>query len=335
MALSFVVSYTFSPSTTISSSQVNTNTSDVAAVFQGLEAETKTLAKLKVDIDPTTALEVATKQYVDHYSTYRRPNLIWGGNSAVNMETGINGTSGQAQILFPDGSIRTDSTTSRINLDTTRVAALSGTAQSGIQTSTVSANTWYACYAVKVTDSSTNFVMVADKTNFPIQSKYATLNSNFGTSGWVYLGMMRYGDNSGGTGIVLSFIQTGNRTSFRDACTGQGPAGGGIRLATSAGATTLTYTYAAGNGAAQIPDHITIGTYQTGSAASTAFVVLNAAQNIVYIGSGSATAVNMGRVSDIDLSAGLVTTTGSSVAMDIYLAGWIDPVLGVGSNPLL
>ena len=42
MALNFVKSYTFTPSTTVVSNQVNTNFDDIASVFQGLEAETKT-----------------------------------------------------------------------------------------------------------------------------------------------------------------------------------------------------------------------------------------------------------------------------------------------------
>lgn len=49
MALSFTVSYTFSPSTTISSSQVNQNTTDVSNVFTGLEAKTKTFSNLGID----------------------------------------------------------------------------------------------------------------------------------------------------------------------------------------------------------------------------------------------------------------------------------------------
>src|SRR5205823_4004220 len=115
---------------------------------------------------------------------------------------------GQAQILFPDGNLRTDSTSGRINCNLAQVAALSGTAQSGLQTGTVSTNTWYAIYAVKTTDNSSNFVTVADKTNLPVQANYSTLNTNFGTNGWVYLGLVRNGDNSGATNVVLSFYMS-------------------------------------------------------------------------------------------------------------------------------
>lgn len=51
MAISFTVSYTFSPSTTISSSQVNTNFSDEANVWAGIEAKTKTFSNLGVDTE--------------------------------------------------------------------------------------------------------------------------------------------------------------------------------------------------------------------------------------------------------------------------------------------
>ncbi len=49
MALNFTISYTFSPNTTIFSSQVNTNFSDEANTWAGLEAKTLTLSNLGVD----------------------------------------------------------------------------------------------------------------------------------------------------------------------------------------------------------------------------------------------------------------------------------------------
>lgn len=51
MAVSFTVSYTFSPGATISSSQVNTNFSDEANVWSGLEAKTTTLSNLGIDTE--------------------------------------------------------------------------------------------------------------------------------------------------------------------------------------------------------------------------------------------------------------------------------------------
>lgn len=335
MALNFTVSYTFSPSTTISSSQVNTNTSDVAAVFQGLEAETKTLAKLKVDIDPTLALEVATKQYVDHYSAYRRPVLVYSSGTVVNMETGINGTSGQAQILFPDGNLRQDSTTGRINCNLAQVAALSGSWQSGLRTGSVATNTWYAIYAVKTTDDTSKFVAVAD-TVLPLQANFATLNSNFGTNGWVYLGMVRNGDNSGTTNAILSFKQSGLFTRFNNIATGSAVQHmGGTVLATTAGATSVTYTYSAGTGTTAIPNHVGIVIFGYAHVATgQAMSVTNSAASATYFAVTGTTLV-VGEVLGVASDGAKVVTGGSSVALDIFLCGYLDPVLGVGSNPIL
>lgn len=335
MAINYTVSYTFAPNTTISSSQVNTNFSDNANTWTGLEALTKTFAKLKVDVDPTTALEVATKQYVDHYSTYRRPNLVYSSATVVNIETGINGTSGQAQILFPDGSIRTDSTTTRINCNLAQVAALSGAAQSGLQTGTVSTK-WYAIYAVKVSDSSTNFVTVADLT-LPIQANFSTLNSNYGANSWVYLGLIHGGDGISGTSVA-SFVQTGNVTIFTNTNNGGSPgiAGSGLRFADTT-ATTLTYTYAAGTNTTQIPNNIGWVLWTTENAAvAGALIVQDAGGARGYFQQHANTAAGL-RCHWSAATEGVKMSNGpaGSIAYDIILTGFIDNVLGVGSNPLL
>lgn len=343
MALNFTVSYTFSPSTTISSSQVNTNTSDVASVFQGLEAETKTLAKLKVDVDPTTALEVATKQYVDHYSGYRRPVLSFGSVTTVAVESGLDGTSGDIPLLFPDGSMRTETSTTRTTFDITRNAVLvTSGAQSGLTGVTTEAtNTWYALYGCKVTDSSTLWVTVGS-TVLPLRANFATLNTAYGTNGWVYLGLIRNGDGSGTTGDILVFDQSGNTTIFRNACvTNTSNAGIGMRLATTAGATTVTWSYSAGTGATNVPDNIKLGyvLYSGGPRVAAVYALQNSASDRFYSGisGGGATAVPRNTML-LSILGGLKLSdleAGTSNAMDINLIGWVDNVLGVGSNPLL
>lgn len=344
MALNFTVSYTFAPSTTISSSQVNTNTSDVAAVFQGLEALTKTWAKLKMDADPTTALEVATKQYVDHYSAYRRPVLQYGSATVVNLETGITGTSGQAQVLFSDGTIRQDSTTGRINCNLAQVANLSGSWQSGLRTGSVANNTWYAIYAVKTSDDSSKFVTVAD-TVLPLQANFATLNTNFGTNSWVYLGMIRNGDNSGSATGVLLFTQYGNRTVFHNECTAQAANCNqrGIRMASAAGATSVTYTGATGTGAAQFPDHCNIGQYggsvAGGVNATRAKITSQSSATLVYafvLATAVTTFQAVLNSGEVRLTPGAIMTVDvSGTGPDIFLLSYIDNVLGVGANPLI
>lgn len=337
MALSLTRAFTYAPNATIASSENNTNENALYNAFSGLEAGTSSMSKLPLDTDPTSALYAATKQYVDNYATWRRPVLQYSSATVVNLETGNNGTSGQAQILFPDGNRRTDSTSSRINFDITRNAALSGSAQSGLRSSlSEAANTWYALYAVKVTDNSSNFVVVGD-TVIPVQANFSTLNSNFGTNGWVYLGEIRNGDNAGATGDILRFTMSGNKTVFRNAATGVALNVVGIRLATTASGTTLTYTYAAGTGAAQIPAHLVIGTYTGATNTDNGLGTLSQANGLNYQYAGSITGVGaMLRANDVALADGLVCSTGSgAVGFDISLAGYVDSVLGVGSNPLL
>jgi hypothetical protein len=334
MAINFTVSYTFAPNTTIASAQVNTNTSDNASVWQGLEALTKTFAKLKVDVDPSTALEVATKQYVDHYSTWRRPVLQSASVTTVTVESGLDGTSGDIPILFSDGSVRTETSATRTTFDITRNAVLTTSgAQSGLRASlSEAANTWYALYAVKVTDLSTQWCTVGD-TTLPLQSNYATLNSNFGTNGWVYLGMIRNGDNSGATSDILNFVQCGNTTVFKNVCTGNVINAVGLRLATSASATSLTYTTSSGTGTTAIPNHVTIIGYYAAAGTGSGSVEFGHGSVTEEWASGSGGARFATRLFTQVADAKL--TNGSASSMDIHLFGWIDGVLGVGSNPLI
>lgn len=338
MAISYTVSYTFSPSTTISSSQVNTNFSDNANTWNGLEALTKSFAKLKVDVDPATSLEVATKQYVDHYAAYRRPVLVYNSGTVVNIESGLDGNSGNVNILFPDGSLRSDSTTGRVQCNLAQVAALSGSWQSGLRTGSVANNTWYAIYAVKTTDNSSHFVAVAD-TVLPLLANFTTLNSNFGTSGWVYLGMIRNGDDSGAATGILNFVQAGNTTLFINAPTGGGSIKlSGIALGFTGSGTSVTYTYLAGTSSVAIPNHIKYGyvmadNFAGGGASS--LTVTDASGVVTFFQiSTSAAGANCCTFMAYLLN-GLKVTTGTTSSMDFNLYGIVDPVLGVGSNPLL
>ena len=337
MALNFTVSYTFSPGTTISSSQVNTNTTDVATVFTGLEAETKTLAKLKVDIDPTAALNVATKQYVDHYSTWRRPVLQYATATTVAVESGLDGTSGNIPIQFPDGTMRTEATSTRTTFDITRNAVLTTSgAQSGLTGATSeAANTWYALYAVKVTDSSTLWVTIGS-TVLPLQANYATLNTAYGTSGWVYLGLIRNGDNSGATGDILNFRMAGNTTYLINTCTGNVLNHPGLRLASTAGATSIEYDRTSGTGTTDLPANI-VHAYLVWlvAADSTNRETVRDQQSLIVYAVGGGASVVIGGTFWEAADDGMIVSSAGSVARDIGLAGFFDRTLGVGSNPLL
>lgn len=340
MSINYVISYTFSPGTTISSSQVNTNFSDNATTWTGLEALTKSFSALRVDATPTAATDVVIKSYADKLNAYRRPVLQYSTSTVVAMETGINGTSGQAQILFPDGTSRTDSTTSRINCTMSQTAAFSGTAQSGIDTGSVSNNTYYSFYAVKVTDSTTTFVMTASLLS-PIQANFATLNSRLGTNGWVYLGTLPYGDGSGTANAIPLFTMAGNRVTFYN--TGAGAAstngGQGVRLATVNGTATLTWTYATGTSiaSAQVPSHILIGDIQSSlQSGGTLLQIQNSGAiynfTVIGVGAGSAPVVI---TPGINLTAGIKQSASGAVNQDIWFHGYVDGALGIGANPLL
>lgn len=335
MALSFVVSYTFSPSTTISSSQVNTNTSDVAAVFQGLEALTKSFSNLRVDTTPTTSTDVAIKSYVDKLNAYRRPVLQYGSATTVAVEAGLDGTAGNIPLLFRDGTLRTETSTTRTTFDITRNAVLTTSgAQSGLTGATSEANnTRYALYGVKITDSSTLWVTVGS-TVIPTQANFATLNTAYGTNGWVYLGEIVNGDSASAQGDIVSFVMSGNRTIFKNAAVGGVDTFYGVIMAATAGATSVTYTYAAGTGNAQIPAHLTEVTYLGASNAGSSVTTLSNAAGTHQFWQVIGTARAFAPVEAAAVE-GLRVTNGSSVAMDVFWTGFVDGALGIGANPLL
>lgn len=338
MAINYVISYTFSPGTTISSSQVNTNFSDNANTWNGLEALTKSFAALRVDATPTAATDVSIKSYVDKLNAYRRPVLQWGSVTTVAVESGLDGTSGDIPLLFPDGTLRTETSTTRTTFDITRNCVLSGTAQSGLRAAlSEGTNTWYALYGVKVTDTSSTWVTVGD-TLLPIRANFSTLNSNFGINGWVYLGLIGNGDNSGATGDIMKFYMVGNRTIFYNTTAGNVASGSGPRLATTASATSLTFTYAAGTNIAtpQIPNNVTIGlylgTHQNG--ANTENILGSSGTYNLFSYKASAGIFGCFLV-EHPVAEGLQIVSGGAEGHDIFLRGFVDGVLGIGANPLL
>jgi hypothetical protein len=347
MAVSYTVPNTFSALTVAESAKVNANEQYTKAVFDGLEATTKTLAKLKMDANPAAAMEVAVKQYVDYYATYRRPNLVWVSNSTVTIETGINATSGQARILFPDGNLRTDSTASHITFDITRNAVLSGTAQSGLRTSLSEAsNTIYAIYAVKVSDSTTDFVLVGD-TVAPSISNYSTIVSNFGANNWVFLGYIMNGSVATQTTDICKFTQAGPLMMIRNILATANVPGSsrdkfGVRMANTASATSLTSSPTQG---------IVVGTNYPETASMLYWTaVFESAKTQVYAGdslvssSAGTVVLTMASIGGIEITgsywlpsssgAGIGTAGGSAGAASLIVAGWYDGALGVGSNPL-
>ena len=272
---------------------------------------------------------------------YRRPDLEFISITQIDVENNT-GTSNETRIIFPDGTVRdvvedTSSANKFRRFDITATAEFtSGTEDSGLRSSLSEAtNTWYAIYAVKSTIDSTKFVLVGD-TVLPLQTNFATLNSSFGTDGWIYLGLIRNGDNSGATGDILDFRHSGYITNFINDVTGSAENGHGIRLANTAGATSLTYTFTAGTGTTDIPDHLKYVIWHTASAATgntadEAIARRSTGARPFYYRLNANTIVLIKTMEASTL--GFQIATAASVAHDIHLSGYIDPILGSGVNP--
>lgn len=271
---------------------------------------------------------------------YRRPVLKYVSVSLLDVEANT-GTANQTKIVFPDGNTRTvtedtSSTTKYRRFDITADAEFTaGTEDSGLRAALSEAtNTWYAIYAVKSVIDTSKFVLVGDTTT-PVTANYATLNTAYGTNGWVYLGSIRNGDDAGATGDIMNFVQHGNLTMFQNTlAAASGNNTFGLQLKSSASATTLTWTYAAGTGSEQIPSHILVGcvmaiSADAGAAREKTFSVntLNICRMVVPSGRWQVQAW----VYLNDLTHESATT---AVAMDLILAGYIDSVL-TGSNPVI
>ena len=279
-------------------------------------------------------------------SNYRRPVLKYVSVTQFDVE-GNTTTLDQTRIIFPDGTERsvTEDTSSAHKFRRFTITASaeyqSGTEDSGLYSAiSESTNTWYAIYCVKSQINTANFVLVGD-TTLPLQANFATLNTRYGTDSWIYLGLIRNGDNSGVTGNIIEFTHTGNKTVFLNQAVGSvdpGTVDGlGILLATTASATSLTYTYASGTGTTQIPNNATVAIY-AGSADNVADgIEVRDSGGTRYYAIEKQTAITMIRVvvsADKGLNLNEVAAAGA-VAMDIYLTGYIDNVLGVSLNPLL
>lgn len=270
---------------------------------------------------------------------YRRPNLIYNSATVVNIESGLDGTTNVVTLLFPDGQFRNDTSTTRTQCNLAQVANFtSGANQSGVRTGTVAVNTWYAIYAVKGSNSNNAIVAVAD-TVLPLQTNVTTLNTNFGgPNTWVYIGLVRNGDNSGATTGILQFSMSGSITLFSNTATSANGTGTpGTLLATSAGTVSIAYTYSAGTGSVGIPNNIVQAFYTGGAAAGgTAGSSLAAVSGNPKYFSTTESAINRTFLSSWMPAQQGVTLIGvASTAKDISIAGFTDGVLGVGSNPQL
>lgn len=344
MALNLSRSFTYTSGNTIASSENNTNENTLYNAFSGLEAGTKSFSILPLDADPTSALYAATKQYVDNYADYKRPELQYISATLVDVNDNT-GTANQTKIRFHDGSYRsvtedTSSTNKYRRFDITATANFtSGTEDSGMLSGeSEPTNGWVAIYAVKSQINTANFVLVGSQT-LPVQGSYSTLNTNFGGTGsWVYLGLIVNGNNAGTTGDIVAFVQSGNKTILYGATDGGTPGGPmeGIELADTAGATSLTYTYAAGVAAAQIPANISIVDWvYTNSNDAAAFAVTDSGSAVRYKNWVATAGAHTDIIQNARASYGIKIASAGSVSRNICMRAFVDDVLGVGSNPLI
>lgn len=264
---------------------------------------------------------------------YSRPNLVWISTNAVAISSNT-GTTNESCILFPDGGYRcvteNNSTADQYRLWQATATAnfTSGTEDSGLRSTYIrTANTRYLLYAVKSSINSANYVIVGD-TITPVVANYSTLNTAYGTNGWVYLGCVFNGDQGSSTNTILKFVKSGAHVEFFNATSGANVANDrGVRLATTASATTLTYTYAAGTASGQIPNNIKIVRYSghlinsSGNSGCT-----DSTGNIRFMFNDRHCAI------ETDASLGLLVEIGGANKADIFLTGFIDDALTDGAG---
>lgn len=274
-------------------------------------------------------------------ANYKRPAIRWVSTSTIDVNENSD-ASNKTEILFRDGTFRsvtedTTSTDKYRRFDITATAEfLSGTEDSGLYSGeSESTNTWYAIYAVKSQIDSTKFVLVGT-TTLPIPGNYSTLDTNFGVNGWVYLGLIRNGDNQSATGDILEFVMSGNQTILTNDVTTTGNSNHlcGIELATGSTVGSLSYAPSQGTGATDIPNNVSIGritatgnpnTYVLGQSATIGF-------ESVFLHNDDVRRLITTTVLLSLLSTIAIGNQGSS-NYDIYLSGWIDDALGIGGNP--
>lgn len=312
---------------------------DAANIEDG-SIDTAELADNSVTSGKLAAVVRSTITAFTNYGYYRRPNLKFVSVTAVDVEANTS-TANQTCVIFPDERrcVTENTGASSVNrrFTITETASNSGTKNSGLAAGEAEANnTWYALYAWKVSDNSTDFVVVGT-TNTPNITNYARLNTLFGENAWLYLGMIHNGDGAAAAADIIAFTQTGGVTLFRNVGTGQNLSGPGYTLTASAGAVTLTYTYAAGTAAGQIPDHVGQAYFNAGGSGLTnqGYKFADSSGARLYLQVSSINPIQTAYWVPATEGVNISNTSSTSVTMDIRIAGYTDNVLSSGINPQL
>ena len=274
---------------------------------------------------------------------YRRPVLVYSSTTGVSVENNT-GASNETKIVFNDGSVRsvTEDIASadkyRLAKTTSTANFTSGTEDSGMRNGlSVTDNSSYAVYAVKSQIDTSKFVLVIDDT-FPSQANYATLNSRYGTAGWLYLGTIFYGDNSGTANAIVSFVQTGSMTVFKNSLvTGTSRTSNGVRLS-QANATSTTWTYASGNttSSGQLPANIThiIGCASVESGTNTSYELEDSSAARVFICGYVESVRGVMASCVIDSSSGMRLLCSATKNLSLSFQGFFDKALDGSINPM-
>lgn len=295
-----------------------------------------------------TAFNIGTStitQLYNQINAYRRPRLINVSGTEVDIESGTVGglTAGGSSItvIFPDGAVYNSTGTEASQAVITSTANWGNPLSAGIRRGEkLTGNMWEHFYLVKssVPGDTTHFVTVISSWA-AIPSNYNQLNTNFcgagGSNCWVYEGAWPYGDGSASVNAFPVGDQSGNMTCLKNSETGVVRNQRGIRLASTAGATSVTWSYAAGNliGSGQIPANLLIGTLSM-SSTGTSFLATDGAGAVTYA-EFKPDVNNTMQFPNVSLLKGAKVSSGSSTTNEIDLGCWIDSALGVGSNPQL
>lgn len=287
-------------------------------------------------------------EQVSRLWTYARPVLEYVSATTVDVSINDPATSSTSRlIIFPDGDARSINSSTLYRFDITRNAVFNGSNQSGLRTSlSETNNTWYALYAVKASNNSTEWVTVGD-TTLPIVANYSTLNSAYGTNGWVYLGLIRNGNVGGQDTDIVQFLQVGNTTIFRSGQYALAAATrdvNGVRFAATSSVASLTYTTTNGTGSLNIPNNIGKVLWLYAHAQTTR--EMQVSDSTINVGSGASMVYQIvapnvlgAIVAQVwlpqSVGAGFGNSGGTSGNGAIVLQAWTDKALGLGSNPLV
>lgn len=285
-----------------------------------------TLAKLD------TVLQ-STFSFVNSMMLYQSPNLTYISASTIDIEANT-GTANETCLTFVNEvrcvTENTSSTSQYRRMIVSETASLIVTHNSGLlATEVLTANSWLAVYAVKTTDDATKFVLVCS-TMAPVQANFATLNTKFGINGYLYLGVVRYGDDATATTSLMKFTQNGPSFRFTGAVTNNIVKTIGLSLVDTLSGTASTYTYTGAmigaNSIAPYLKSVSWGVYTSADTQpSQASDTTNA---IIYLSWKNQSGTEYRTyIEQADASAGVATSGASSINRILSLVGYIDPVL--------